>query len=89
MSARQKPDTDLKKDLTSHCCEVIFCLPSISDAPGCGPGLVRGTRKVRWSKMLPLYDFKHPRSPAQQGTRIPLTSGYSKMVEPVGIEPTT
>ena len=45
MSARQRPNKDLKKDLSvGFLQQTYFCLPSISGAPGCGPGLVRGTR---------------------------------------------
>jgi hypothetical protein len=45
MSARQRPNKDLKKDLSvGFLQQTCLCLPSISGAPGCGPGLVRGTR---------------------------------------------
>jgi hypothetical protein len=39
-----KTGHDRKKDLSSDFSKDFFCLPSISGAPGCGPGLVRGTR---------------------------------------------
>jgi hypothetical protein len=36
-----EPNNDLKKDLSWDFSQDDFCLPSISGAPGCGPGLVR------------------------------------------------
>src|SRR3712207_6979205 len=45
MSARLKPNNDHQRKTCSRIApRTCFCLPSISGAPGCGPGLVRGTR---------------------------------------------
>src|SRR5688500_13671519 len=103
MSARQRPNKDLKKDLSvGFLQQTCFCLPSISGAPGCGPGLVRGTR-LSACRICRLFTISNIRaSHTQEGRREPhLTFQTSKiasitdrahqgvMVEPVGIEPTT
>jgi hypothetical protein len=68
----------------------IFCLPSISGAPGCGPGLVRGTR-LSACRICCLFTISNIRAPhPNRGGHEPhLTFRIKTMVEPVGIEPTT
>src|SRR5215218_6908332 len=61
-----------KKDLPLDFSKDMFCLPSISDAHGCGPWLVRGTR-CPLAEYAASLRFQTSALPPKEGRRIPLT----------------
>src|SRR5919107_1395770 len=73
MSARLQAGHDQKRKTCLWISpKTCFCLPSISDAHGCGPWLVRGTRcpLVEYAASL---RFQTSALPPEEGRRIPLT----------------
>ena len=72
-----------KKDLSfGFLQKTCFCLPSISGAPGCGPGLVRGTRlpACRICCLFTISNIRaaHPKGRARTSFDIPNMAHRSK-----------
>ena len=69
-----------KKDLSfGFLQKTCFCLPSISGAPGCGPGLVRGTR-LPACRICCLFTISNIRAtpPEGQGANLIDTSKHQR-----------
>jgi hypothetical protein len=88
-----KTGHDPRKTRLRIASKTYFCLPGISGAHGCGPWLVRGTRLSagRRCRLFTISNIRaaHPTGKSTNLFDFPDPKPRRRVVEPVGIEPTT